>query len=55
VILAIPHFIFLLLWTIAVFFASIVNWIATLSRAAAGRPHNFMCKYVRYAAHLTPT
>src|SRR5476651_1636072 len=52
-ILAIPHFIFLFLWTIVVFFAAIVNWIATL---AAGQPpaglHRFMCAYVRYAAHL---
>jgi Domain of unknown function (DUF4389) len=53
VILAIPHFVFLFLWTIAVVFASIANWIATLVQ---GQPpaglHSFMCKYVRYAAHL---
>jgi hypothetical protein len=52
-ILAIPHLIFILLWTIAVFFAAIVNWLATLVQ---GQPpaglHTFMCRYVRYAAHL---
>ena len=52
-ILAIPHFIFVFLWTIAVFFAAIVNWVATL---AQGQPpaglHRFMCSYVRYLAHL---
>jgi hypothetical protein len=52
-ILAIPHLIWLLLWSIAVFFAAIANWFATL---AAGAPpaglHRFMCAYVRYTAHL---
>jgi hypothetical protein len=54
VILAIPHFIFVFLWTIAVFFAAIVNWIATL---AQGQPpaglHKFMSAYVRYQVHLS--
>jgi hypothetical protein len=53
VFLAIPHFIFLAFWTIAVFFVSIANWIATLIQ---GQPpaglHSFMCKYIRYCAHL---
>jgi hypothetical protein len=52
-ILAIPHFIFLFLWTIAVIVAAIVNWVATLVQ---GQPpaglHRFMCAYVRYLAHL---
>ena len=51
--LAIPHLIWIFLWSIVVFFAAIVNWFATL---AAGRPphglHRFMCAYVRYALHL---
>ncbi|MCW2976938.1 MAG: hypothetical protein JWM06_2219 [Actinomycetia bacterium] len=53
-ILAIPHFIFIFLWTIAVVFAAIVNWVATLVQ---GQPpaglHRFMCAYVRYQAHLS--
>jgi len=52
-ILAIPHFIFIFFWSIAVICASIVNWVATLVQ---GRPpaglHRFMSSYVRYAAHL---
>ena len=52
-ILAIPHLIWVLLWSIAVFFAAIANWIVTL---IAGRPagslHRFLSAYVRYVAHL---
>lgn len=51
--LAIPHLIWALLWTIAVFFAAILNWLVTL---VAGQPpaglHRFMCSYIRYLAHL---
>lgn len=53
-ILAIPHFIWVFLWTIAVIVAAIANWIATLVR---GTPpsglHRFMCSYLRYQVHLT--
>jgi hypothetical protein len=52
--LAIPHFIWILLWGIAVFFAAIANWVAAL---VVGRPpialHRFCSRYVRYAAHLS--
>ena len=52
-ILAIPHFIWAFLWSIAVFFAAIANWVVTL---ATGRPapslHRFLSSYVRYLAHL---
>jgi hypothetical protein len=51
--LAIPHFVWVFLWGIAVFFAAIANWVATL---AAGTPpeslHRFLCKYIRYVTHL---
>jgi hypothetical protein len=51
--LAIPHFIWVFLWSIAIVFAAIANWVATL---AAGRPpealHRFMCAYIRYVTHL---
>src|SRR5579864_4953501 len=52
-ILAIPHFIWAFIWTIGVFFVSIVNWFVTL---IVGRPatslHGFMCSYIRYLLHL---
>jgi hypothetical protein len=51
--LAIPHFIWVFLWSIAIVFAAIANWVATL---AVGRPpdalHRFMCAYIRYVTHL---
>jgi hypothetical protein len=51
--LAIPHLIWAFLWSIAVVFAAIANWVATL---VGGRPpaalHRFLSAYVRYLAHL---
>jgi Domain of unknown function (DUF4389) len=52
-ILAIPHFVWFLLWSIAAYFATIVNWLATL---VSGRPPGslwgFLAAYVRYGTHL---
>jgi len=52
--LAIPHIIWVILWSIAVFFAAILNWVATL---VTGTPpaslHRFMCSYIRYYVHLS--
>jgi hypothetical protein len=51
--LAIPHFVWLLLWGIAVFFALIANWFATLFRGTSPRGlHNFLTSYARYQVHL---
>ena len=52
--LAIPHFVWLLLWGIAAFFAAIANWFVTLFRgtlaaAAAPLPRR---RYVRYQTHV---
>jgi hypothetical protein len=51
--LAIPHFVWILLWTVAVFFVGIVAWIVAL---VLGRLplalHRFFAAYVRYAIHL---
>jgi hypothetical protein len=51
--LAIPHLIWVLLWTIAVVAAVIVNWFATL---VGGRSpmalHRFLAAYLRYWTHL---
>jgi hypothetical protein len=51
--LAVPHIVWLLLWSIAAFFAAIVNWFATLFR---GTPvpglQAFLTRYVRYQLHV---
>jgi uncharacterized protein DUF4389 len=51
--LGIPHYIWLTLWSIGVVVVVIVNWFATL---ILGRPpralHRFLCAYVRYTVHL---
>lgn len=52
--LAIPHFIWILLWGIAVLVVAIVGWFATLITGRLPRGlHNFMAAYVRYWAHLS--
>jgi hypothetical protein len=51
--LAIPHFIWLVLWSIAAFLAAIANWFATLVRGTPPRGlHGFLAAYVRYDTHL---
>ncbi len=51
--LAIPHFIWYVLWSLAVFVAAIVAWVIAL---VAGRLpdglHRFFCAYIRYSTHL---
>jgi hypothetical protein len=51
--LAIPHLVWLTLWSIAAFFAAIANWLVTLVR---GRPHDalhrFLSAYLRYEVHV---
>jgi hypothetical protein len=52
--LAIPHIVWLALWTIAAIFAAIANWFATLvSGIPAAALHRFLSAYVRYSAHVT--
>jgi Domain of unknown function (DUF4389) len=52
-ILAIPHFIWVFLWTVGIFFVVVVNWFVTL---ISGRPaatlHGWTSAYVRYTTHL---
>jgi len=51
--LTIPHFVWLALWGVAVFFALIVGWFATLiSGRLPGALHRFLAAYVRYATHV---
>lgn len=51
--LAIPHFIWIVLWTIATILAAIAGWVAALvtGRLPDGL-HRFFSAYVRYATHL---
>ena len=51
---AIPHFVWLLLWSIAAFLAAIANWFVVLVRGRSAQPlHRFLAAYVRYDAHVT--
>lgn len=51
--LAIPHLIWILLWTIAAFFAAILNWFVTLfTGTPAASFHRFLSRYVRYGLHV---
>jgi Domain of unknown function (DUF4389) len=51
--LAIPHYVWLSLWSILMFFVGIVNWVATLiTGRLPGGLHNLTAAYVRYLTHL---
>jgi hypothetical protein len=51
--LAIPHFVWLLLWLVAAFLAAVAAWFAAL---ATGRVptalHRFLAAYLRYSTHV---
>lgn len=52
-ILAIPHFIWLVLWGIATAVAVVINWFATLiAGQSPGGLHNFIARYLRYATQV---
>jgi Domain of unknown function (DUF4389) len=51
--LTVPHFVWLLLWGIAVFFALIVGWFAALFTGRLPEAlHRFLAAYVRYEVHV---
>ena len=51
--LAFPHYIWLLLWSIAAFVAVLANWFATLARGRSPAPlHRFLAAYVKYVTQL---
>jgi hypothetical protein len=51
--LAIPHIIWLLLWTLAAFVVAVLTWFGALVTGRAPRPfHRFLARYVRYVTHL---
>ncbi len=52
--LALPHIVWVLLWSVAAFLAAIANGLVALVRGrSAGPLHRFLAAYVRYLAHLT--
>ena len=53
-ILAVPHLIWVTLWTITVVVVAICNWVATLVAGRPPRPlHRFLCAYTRYTVQLS--
>jgi hypothetical protein len=51
--LALPHIVWLLLWTIAAIVAAIAGWFAMLARGHLPAPlHRFLSAYVRYQMHV---
>jgi hypothetical protein len=52
-ILAIPHLIWLILWSILAYIAAIANWFATLAAGVSPEAlHSFLAAYVRYQNHV---
>ena len=51
--LAIPHIVWLVLWSIAIIVTAIVNWVVTLIIGRSPTAlHNFTAAYVRYSIHV---
>jgi hypothetical protein len=51
--LAIPHLVWLLLWSIATLLAAIAAWLAALATGSVPSGlHRFLAAYVRYAVHV---
>ncbi|HZO60752.1 MAG TPA: DUF4389 domain-containing protein [Solirubrobacterales bacterium] len=53
VLLAVPHFVWLLLWGIVALFAALANGVVTVIRGTSPQGlHNFLARYVRYQIHV---
>jgi Domain of unknown function (DUF4389) len=53
ILLALPHLVWLLLWTAVAAVVAIVNWLVTLIRGVSPGPlHRFLAAYVRYTIHV---
>lgn len=51
--LAIPHFVWLALWSVAALVAAVLNWFAVLFTTRSPRPfHRFLSAYIRYTTHV---
>lgn len=52
--LAIPHLVWLALWTVAAFVVALVDWFATLVRGTPPQAlQHFLARYVRYTLHVS--
>jgi hypothetical protein len=50
---ALPHAVWLTLWSVAASLAAIANWLVVLVRGhSAASLHRFLAAYIRYAAHV---
>ena len=53
IILAIPVFVWLLIWSIGTFFVAIAGWfVAIFTKKLPDGIHGFLCRYVRYVVHV---
>ena len=53
-ILAIPHLVWYVLWSVVAAFAILVNWVASLINGSSPEGlHKFLAAWVRYSTHLT--
>ena len=51
--LTFPHFVWLILWSIAAFFAAVLNWFAVVfTGRSPDALHRFLAAYVRYDIHV---
>ena len=51
--LALPHLVWLVLWSVAAILAAIANWfVALLSGRSAEPLHRFLVAYIRYSVHV---
>lgn len=51
--LAIPHYIWLMLWGIAAYVVMVIAWFATLFTGTCPRGlHDFLARYLRYQVHV---
>jgi hypothetical protein len=51
--LAIPHFVWLFLWTVVVEIVAVLNWFTTLISGRPARPfYRFTAAYLRYQLHV---
>jgi hypothetical protein len=51
--IAIPHLVWLVLWTVPATVAALLNWLSALVIGRAPRPfHRFLSRYLRYSNHL---
>lgn len=54
ILLAIPHLVWLVLWSVAALFAALATWIAALVTGQAPTAlHRFLSAYVRYGTHVS--